>query len=407
MIDERDVREMLERRAEAISATPADEPKAIRRARRRLALNATVAGLVGVAVVAGGLAGLRVIRATPTPADRPTPPPPSGGKLAYALDGDIYVAEWDGSNAVRIADSRSVSECGGPGEYYADPMWSPDGRYLAYRQGYCPSRPENPSGVVISDPEGNVVAEAADITRAAWRISWSPDSTRLATWIGSDDIGGGIGVFGLDGAQHAVLSVPPEMNIPARDDPNIAAPVDTRWLPDGRSLLVPPDVVVPLDGSAPYTVPLDRRPAWVRYSPDGSRVAYAGADNLSPLLVAEADGSNPQVVFDGPVIVGTPDVVWSPAGDRIAFTSRNAGSGRGTVYELRVVDLATRTVTLLAEAYGDALLSVIDFSPEGDRILFSRPEGKGSLWSVDVDGTDPRRLVSGTWGDWQPPRPMP
>jgi WD40 repeat protein len=386
MIDERDVREMLERRAEAISATPTDEPKAIRRARKRLALNATVAGLVGVAVLAGGLAALRVIRATSIPADRPTPPPPSEGKLAYALDGDIYVAEWDGSNAARIADGRSPSECGGWAEYWAEgPVWSPDGSYLAYRHENCPSRPEIPSGVVISDPEGNVVAEfpGAEFTnRTAWRISWSPDSKRLVTWV---TYGETIGVFGVDGARHKLLSVPPEMLT--------SGPVDPIWSPDGRSLLVPPDVLVPLDGSAPYRLPsADRRP-----SPDGSRVAYVGGNNS--LLVAEADGSNPEVVFDGRVVVG-PEPLWSPTGDRIAFTSSKAGSGAGS-YELRVVDLATGTVTLLAEAYGAVLLSVIDFSPDGDRILFSRPEGIGSLWSVDVDGSDPRRLVAGTaWGDW-------
>ena len=376
MMDERELRQMLERRAATISATPTDEPKAIRRARRRLALNATVAGILGVAVVAGGLAGLRTIRATLIPADRPTPPPPSGGKLAYALDGDIYVAEWDGSNAVRIADGRCAAE------YWADGLlWSPDGRYLAYRHESCPPDFEVPSGVVISDPEGNVVAEfpGAEFTdRIAWRIAWSPDSTRFATWV---TYGETIGVFGLDGTRHALLSVPPLTS----------GPVDPSWSRDGRSLLVPPDVVVPLDGSAPYTDSSAHR--WL--SPDGSRVAFVGDDD-NPLLVAEADGSNPQVVFDGPVVVGEPDVVWSPAGDRIAFTSREAGS-----FDLRVVDLTTGTVTLLADAYGDVLLSVIDFSPEGDRILFSRPEGIGSLWSVAVDGSDPRRLVSGTSsGDW-------
>ncbi|HYH28292.1 MAG TPA: hypothetical protein VEA19_05910 [Actinomycetota bacterium] len=393
MIDERDVREMLQRRAETISATPADESKAIRRARRRLALNAAVVGLVGAAVVAGGFAGLRAIRPTPIPADRPTVPSGLGGKLAYDQEGDIYVAEWDGSNAVRITEAGSPTECGGMASYWADgPMWSPDGRYLAYRrEENCPSGLESASGVVISDPQGNVVAEfaGAGFTRGpSGRIAWSPDSTRFATWV---EYGETIGVFGVDGKRHALLSVPP-LTI---------GPVDPRWHPDGRSLLIRPDLVVPLDGSAPDNLPsADRwRAGW--YSPDGSRVAYVGEDNS--LLVSEADGSNPEVVFDGRVIVGTPDVVWSPAGDRIAFTSNRAGSVTISGFELRVVDLATGTVTLLAEASGDVLLSAIDFSADGERILFSRPQGMGSLWSVDVDGSNPRRLLSGIFsGAWQP-----
>ena len=53
------------------------------------------------------------------------------GPLAYALDGDIYVADPDGSNTVRIADARPAEDCTVIGEYWAEgPMWSPDGWYL-------------------------------------------------------------------------------------------------------------------------------------------------------------------------------------------------------------------------------------------------------------------------------------
>jgi hypothetical protein len=47
----------------------------------------------------------------------------------------------------------------------------------------------------------------------------------------------------------------------------------------------------------------------------------------------------------------------------------------------------------------------MDFSPDGDRILFSREEnlgrGEGSLWSIGVDGSDARLVVARTsQGDW-------
>ena len=44
-----------------------------------------------------------------TPADppvEPRPAPAAAGTLAYILDGDVYVADPDGSNAVKIADGR-------------------------------------------------------------------------------------------------------------------------------------------------------------------------------------------------------------------------------------------------------------------------------------------------------------
>jgi Tol biopolymer transport system component len=121
---------------------------------------------------------------------------------------------------------------------------------------------------------------------------------------------------------------------------------------------------------------------------------FAANTRGGSFVVGAADGSHAQEVFGARVW----KPVWSPTGDRIAFTS-----GNGT--ELRVVDVATGTVTLLAEKDGSDILLVLDFSPEGDRILFSRAEDQGvgpiSLWSVNADGSGLRRLVTGTaWGDW-------
>jgi Tol biopolymer transport system component len=316
-------------------------------------------------------------QATPTPIEPAAPPPSPGrsGSLAYGVGGDIYVADWDGSNPVRIA----------AGEYWGEgPIWSPDGRYLAYRD---PSR-----DVVISDPDGNVIAQ---FPAHGWGIAWSPDSTRVAVWV---RFGETIGVYGLDGERQALLTMPSGFSLQGDYDPI--------WLPDGESLLVQDVLVVPVDGSTPHNLWADRRRAReVTYSPDGSRVAYAANRSL---VVAEADGSNPEVVFDD-----WADPVWSPSGDRIAFTSWTEVAGRGSLTQIRVLDVATSAVRLLAEADGSDMLEAIDFSPEGDRIHLIRsnkfgPIGVGSLWSVKADGSDLRRLVAETaWGDWLSPGPTP
>jgi Tol biopolymer transport system component len=78
-----------------------------------------------------------------------------------------------------------------------------------------------------------------------------------------------------------------------------------------------------------------------------------------------------------------------------------------------VLDVATGTATLLTEVHGSnlspvearGLTRVIDFSPQGDRILFlSSHLGATSLWSVDVNGSDLRRVVArAAWGDWLSP----
>jgi TolB protein len=202
-----------------------------------------------------------------------------------------------------------------------------------------------------------------------------------------------IGVYGLDGERQTVLTLAPGLIAPGDYDPV--------WSWDGPTLLVPHGVEIPVDGSAPRKLPSeDPRSRDATYSPDGSRVAYTTRGSL---VVAAADGSHAREVV---VARRLEDPVWSPSGDRIAFIAETGEF----VSELRVIDLATGTVTSLAGMGGSDWISVIEFSPTGDQILFSRTEdrslGVSSLWSVRADGSHARRLVTGTaWGDWLSPSP--
>jgi Tol biopolymer transport system component len=324
----------------------------------------------------------------PAPAPTPTRVVLSGpSDLAYGIDGDVFVADADGSNAVRIADGVPVdgADTCANGEQRAEytvfgTAWSPDGRYLAYWDWGCPVPPGAWGTVLISDPEGNVIAS---FPGQGWTIAWSPDSTRVAVW---DSWGQGdatIGIYGLDGARHVALTVPSAL-MPAGD----YSPV---WSRDGASLLLP-GVQVPLDGGTPEPLLTARWSA--AYSPDGSRVAYV--DDAS-LVVADADGPDAQEV-GGPTEFW--DVAWSPNGDRIAFVLDG---------ELLVRDVTTGTETSLLDVTPSDRLQVIEFSPEGDAILFSRADvdsGETSLWSVNADGSDLRRLVAAIdWADLRPQGP--
>ena len=296
---------------------------------------------------------------------RPNPvPAATPGKLAYGLKGHIYLANWDGSHPVRIANG------GGEGH-----IWSPDGRYLTYWGG-AGKGPSYSGTIDISDARGHLVAS---FPGEGWQIAWSPDSKRVAIWV---RLGRTIGVYGVDGVRQKLLTVPPGLIQPGDFDPV--------WSPDGASLVVPYGGEIPLDGSTPRQLPGgDPRSHWfVQHSPDGAHVAYS--DGLS-LHVAAADGSHPRTLVLGEV----DNAIWSPAGGRIAFSSSN---------ELRVVDVANGKVTSLT-ALGSAG-HIISFSPDGNRILFSRANGRdvGSLWTIQIDGTGARRLVAGAdWGEWQPP----
>ena len=366
-----------------------------------LILLLVVAALVGGAL----LVGAHLVQPSPLPTGRL-------GHLAYGLDGDIYVADWDGKNPTRIshAPPNGSTDCYGFGG--EGPMWSPDGRHLAYRSG----APFSGGGTVyISDPAGHVVAS---FPGTGWLVSWSPDSTRVVTSI---DLGKTFGIYGLDGVRQALLTVPLGYEVHGDYDPV--------WSPDGLSLLMPiapisptsPSEVwkLPIDGGAPRRVPSEDPPSHrdAAYSSDGARVAFIAYPDSSSLVIAKADGTELRVLVGaksdpnyGPGQgAAYQNPIVSPTGDRVAFIWSPAVYDQTSdpslsTYELRVVDVATGTVTTLARASGAFPLDPIKFSPEGDRILFSRTEANDvtSLWSFHVDGSDPQLLVTGTgWGDWQ------
>jgi Tol biopolymer transport system component len=387
------IADLLERESRTVDLEQGDFERLLDRRDRKQRNRRIQAGAVGVIVaLAVGILLARSLTSHRIPADRPEPrpAPAASGSLAYALDGDIYVADPAGSNPVKIADGRSDQDCTGRSagrSYWAEgPMWSPDGRYLAYRYTDC-SEPFVPGlfprGVVISDAEGNVLAA---FPAQGWDIAWSPDSTRVAVWDAFFENGFKIGVYGPDGVRQTQLTMPSGWTPSGDRDPV--------WMPDGTSLTVD-DLELPLDGGTP------RQLRWgaEAYSPDGSHVAYA--DHRS-LTVAQSDGSEPREVSGKWAFID--NVTWSPTGDLIAFTTSDRDPA-GWSAELRVIDVASGSPTLLLEGEHDTSLEVIGFSPRGDRILFARAEdrqrGEESLWSIGVDRSDPQLVVAGTLvGEW-------
>jgi hypothetical protein len=356
-----------------------------------LILLLVVAALVGGAI----LVGARLFQPSPLPTGRL-------GHLAYGLDGDIFVAGWDGRNPVRIADGHADGRTDCQGFWGEGPIWSPDGRHLGYRSGNdCD---HSPGTLYLSDPEGHSVAS---FPATGWLVSWSPDSKRVATWV---DFGKTIGIYGLDGVRQTLLTVPPGCGLPGDFDPV--------WSPDATSLVIA-GCIVPVDGRTPGRVPAaDPRSHFdIAYSRDGARLAYIAYPESVSLVIAKADGTELRVLAGALTVDngGGPgaayeDPVLSPTGDQVAFIwsparyDLQALDQSSSTYELRAVDIASGTVTTLATASGASPLHPIRFSPEGDQILFSRTDANNdtSLWSVHVDGSDAQLLVPGSgWGDWQ------
>ena len=336
------------------------------------------------------------------------PPPTSYGRLAYVLDGDVFLASWDGSDPVRVADGApgTANSCE---SYWAEgPMWSPDGRHIAYRGGGldCDQR------VFIADTDGRVVSS---FRGEGWLVSWSPDSARVATWVTH---GKTIAIDGINGVRQAEIALP-DGKAPTGD-------YDPVWSPDGRSVLIrlgPPSPSriweIPVDGRRARQVPdADARSEFdASWSKDARRVAYVPYLRSYSLVVANADGSPIRVLDgalasaangpgDGPQYGGA---VLSPAGDRAAFNVTSgpfylpSGENAPRRYELGIVDVASGAVTTVYRPDGFDRVDPLKFSADGTRLLFRRSnDTTSSFWSVDVDGSNARQLIaSAEDADWR------
>ena len=139
------------------------------------------------------------------------------------------------------------------------------------------------------------------------------------------------------------------------------------------------------------TTALDNDPRW---SPDGTKIAFTRdmdrtkRQTTGELFIMNADGTDPQRLTHNNVLDNTPS--WSPDGTQIAFSSSRSG-----VWEVFVIELATRAVTQLT----DALSSTPDWSPDGTQIAFERfikiPNGINpkTIYVMDADGQHQRPVL--------------
>ncbi|MFL9840905.1 Tol-Pal system beta propeller repeat protein TolB [Sphingomonas sp. ST-64] len=138
------------------------------------------------------------------------------------------------------------------------------------------------------------------------------------------------------------------------------------------------------------------------YSPDGSKIVFeSDRSGTQQLYVMNADGSNQQRISFGGGRYATPS--WSPRGDLIAFTRIGGG------FRIGVMSPSGSGEKLLTDAWGDEGPS---WSPNGRVLMFYRGaqgrEGKADVWSVDLTGTNARRIptpLDGSDPAWGPLRP--
>ncbi|HXR98842.1 MAG TPA: CehA/McbA family metallohydrolase [Terriglobales bacterium] len=234
-----------------------------------------------------------------------------GGRIAFAMRGDIWIVPASGGEAVAVTQ--------GPG-YYFEPAWSPDATRLA-----C----------VVNGPDGSLRIATIDLARdqvqtlptgpgVAVEPAWSHDgnSVYYANMVAGAGRGGGTNIFRHDIASgtntQVVRGFQPAVS-PDGDELAYVAPVPGQLGTGGLW-------VRPIAGGDPRLVRYEQteyraKPAW---TPDGKSLLYISDEaGSNQVRIVSTQGGEPVALTPdaGDTYSPTP----SPDGDRFAFVSNRTG----------------------------------------------------------------------------------
>ncbi len=211
--------------------------------------------------------------------------PGANGRIAYAVDGDIWSVAADGSDVRRLTADAAYEE---------RPSWSPDGRSIAFARG---------GDVYVMDADG---ANARLLVAEASQPAWAPDGRSVAVVrAGSIVLVSPSGVVGRTVTEGAFPAWSP-------DGTRLAFTRSTQWGSPNQDLRT-----IRTDGTDERLLVAAE---WfgfrsLSWSPDGTRIAYVPTSYKGSAVharIVPAAGGATQDLGEAA------DVVWSPDGTALA-----------------------------------------------------------------------------------------
>jgi len=311
--------------------------------------------------------------------------------LGLSPDGERAAVVWDKSGQWQVylvpLTGRGKPKPIAPGsESQMSPVFSPDGRRLAFVQDYFGD--ENYDIFVhdlVTGETRNLTPDTPDETINPI-ISWSPDGKRIA-FVSNREAVFATYTLGVDSAGDVQRVTHHEYSDALAE-----------WSPDGKRLAVTAlargqDMwvfVVPLGGGESRIVggptgPVDARQAC--WSPDGKQLAFTSSSTgLNSIFTFTVETGALVQQTSGPNEAIQPH--WSPDGKRLAFTWNEEGN-----LSLGVKELATGAVKYVRVAPG--VHAWPQFTSDGKRLVFffEGPGHPSDLWRLNLATGRPRQLT--------------